>query len=236
MCALISVPRLQDGNRPLDPFQPFPRESGQPIISHCRARLHFGMLIRGYDGLLRDKPKGWARRQGAAQLTLGRLKPDQAAAVLRRLLEAHRDLASEAEEMARSLLHQVDYQEVAEIEYEILAQDYEDLNAVAGRHEWGYPKPLEAAGKPSSGARALSGRSEMPFGTGVGGGDARSLQGPSAAMPSAQRAGRGRRFGMGVRLSGGGGGQRRGSLDTGDPAIPRSSQWRSKVLGSLRIS
>jgi hypothetical protein len=121
----------------------------------------------------------------------------------------------------------VDYQEVAEIEYEILAQDYEDLNAVAGRHEWGYPQPLEAAGgNPRSGARALSGRSETPFGTGVGGGDARSLKGPSAAMPSAQRAGRGRRFGMGVRLSGGGGGQRRGSLVPVIQRFQEARRWR----------
>jgi len=48
--------------------------------------------------------------------------------------------------MARSLLHQVDYEGVAaEIEDEIRALDYEDLNARAGRHEWGYVEPAEAA-------------------------------------------------------------------------------------------
>jgi len=48
--------------------------------------------------------------------------------------------------MARSLLHQVDYQEIAaEIEDEIRALDYEDLNARAGSHEWGYVEPSEAA-------------------------------------------------------------------------------------------
>jgi hypothetical protein len=61
-------------------------------------------------------------------------------------LEAHPELASEAEETARSLLHQVDYQEVAaEIEDEIRALDYEDLNARAGSHESGYVEPSEAA-------------------------------------------------------------------------------------------
>jgi len=64
------------------------------------------------------------------------LKPGEAAAVLRRLLEAHPDLANEAEEIGRSLLHQVEYQEVAaEIEDEMRALDYEVLNARAGSHE-----------------------------------------------------------------------------------------------------
>jgi len=92
------------------------------------------------------KTLGWAAPDGAGRPLLERLKPGEAAAVLRRLLEAHPDLASEAEEMARSLLHQVDYQEVAaEIEDEIRALDYEDLNARAGSHEWGYVEPSEAA-------------------------------------------------------------------------------------------
>jgi hypothetical protein len=77
---------------------------------------------------------------------LERLKPGEAAAVLQRLLEAHPDLASEAQEMARSLLQQVEYQDVArEIEAEIRALDYEVLNTRAGRHEWGYVEPSEAA-------------------------------------------------------------------------------------------
>jgi hypothetical protein len=92
----------------------------------------------------KHKPQGRAARQG--RRTLERLKPHESAAVLRRLLEAHPDLAGEAEEIARSLLHEVNYEEVAaEIEDEIRAQDYEALNARAGRHEWGYVEPSEAA-------------------------------------------------------------------------------------------
>jgi hypothetical protein len=92
------------------------------------------------------KPKGQAAREGAGPRTLERLKPDEAAAVLRHLLEVHPDLASEAEEMARSLLHQVEYEDVAaEIEDEIRALDYEVLNARAGSHQWGYVEPSEAA-------------------------------------------------------------------------------------------
>jgi hypothetical protein len=40
----------------------------------------------------------------------------------------------------------VKYEEIAaEIEDEIRALDYDDLNARAGRHEWGYVEPAEAA-------------------------------------------------------------------------------------------
>ncbi len=93
-----------------------------------------------------DKPKGRATRDSAERRTLEGLKPDEAAAVLRRLLEVHPHLASEVEEIARSLLQEVEYEEIAaEIEDEIRALDYDDLNARAGRHEWGYVEPAEAA-------------------------------------------------------------------------------------------
>jgi hypothetical protein len=94
-----------------------------------------------------DKSKGQTAREGAGhRSTLERLKPEEAAAVLRRLLEVHPDLSSEAEEMARSLLHQVEYEDIAaEIEDEIRALDYDALNARAGRHEWGYVEPAQAA-------------------------------------------------------------------------------------------
>jgi hypothetical protein len=93
-----------------------------------------------------DKSKGQAARDGAPHRTLEHLKPEEAAAVLRRLLEVHPHLAREAEEIARSLLHEVEYGDIAaEIEDEIRALDYEDLNARAGRHEWGYVEPAEAA-------------------------------------------------------------------------------------------
>jgi len=75
-----------------------------------------------------------------------RLKPEEATGVLRHLLEVHPELSGEAEEIARALLQQVDYEDVAaEIEDEIRALDYEVLNARAGRHEWGYVEPSEAA-------------------------------------------------------------------------------------------
>jgi len=92
------------------------------------------------------KPKAQTGRDGAGRRTVEGLKPEEAAGVLRPLLEVHPDLATEAEEIAPSLLHQVDYEDVAaEIEDEIRGLDYEDLNARAGSHEWGYIEPSEAA-------------------------------------------------------------------------------------------
>jgi hypothetical protein len=84
------------------------------------------------------KRNGKSARDRGVRRTLERLKPDEAALVLRRLLEVHPDLAREAEEAARSLLQKVKYEEIAaEIEDEIRALDYDDLNARARRHEWG---------------------------------------------------------------------------------------------------
>ena len=94
----------------------------------------------------KGKSKGQGGRGRTVPPLLERLKPDEAAAVLRGLLEAHPDLSSEAEELARSLLHQVDYEDVAaQIEDEIRALDYDVLNERAGPHEWGYVEPSEAA-------------------------------------------------------------------------------------------
>ena len=107
-----------------------------------------GILIRGATMTSEHKSKEQAAQEAGRHGTdtLERLKPEEAAAVLRRLLEVHPDLASEAEEIAGSLLHEVQYEDIAaEIEDEIRALDYDDLNARAGRHEWGYVEPAEAA-------------------------------------------------------------------------------------------
>jgi hypothetical protein len=50
------------------------------------------------------KRRSRARRHRATPVVLQRLKPHETAAVLPRLLEARPELASEAEEIARSLL------------------------------------------------------------------------------------------------------------------------------------
>lgn len=88
------------------------------------------------------RSKGNARKGSV----LDRLKPEEAATVLRRLLAAHPDLSREAERISRSLLHEVTFEAVAdEVEDAVRALDLEDLHGRAGRHEWGYVEPTEAA-------------------------------------------------------------------------------------------
>jgi hypothetical protein len=86
--------------------------------------------------------KGKARKGSV----LDRLKSEEAATVLHRLLAARPDLGTEAERIARSLLHEVTFEAVAdEVEEAVRALDLEDLNSRAGRHAWGYVEPTEAA-------------------------------------------------------------------------------------------
>ena len=54
----------------------------------------------------KDKTENRAPREGTLGPLLDRLKPGEAATVFRRLLKAHPDLSSEADEIARSLLRQ----------------------------------------------------------------------------------------------------------------------------------
>ena len=94
----------------------------------------------------KDKTKDGAPREATLGPLLDRLKPGEAATALGRLLKAHPDRSSEAYETARSLLRQLEYEDVAaDIEDEMRALDYEDLNARAGGHEWGYVEPSESA-------------------------------------------------------------------------------------------
>ena len=77
---------------------------------------------------------------------LDRLSPVEAETVLRRLLAAHPELRAEAEQTARSLMGEVSFESIAEeVEDAVGALDLDDLNSRAGRHEWGYTEPTEAA-------------------------------------------------------------------------------------------
>lgn len=74
------------------------------------------------------------------------LKPEEAAEILRRLLAARPDLAGEAEQTARAFLEEVAFEEVAdEVEDIVAALDPDDFYGRAGRHDWGYVEPWEAA-------------------------------------------------------------------------------------------
>lgn len=86
---------------------------------------------------------GGSRKQPA---TLDRLKPQEAQEVLRQLLDAHPELASEAQRSARSLLENVECEEIADdVDDAVRALDFDDLNAKAGPHDWGYVGPTDAA-------------------------------------------------------------------------------------------
>jgi hypothetical protein len=88
------------------------------------------------------------RKAGARRGILGRLKPEEAEVVLRRLLKAHPELAPEAKEAAKECLVEVAFESVAdEVEEAVTALDLDDLGSRAGRHSWGYTSPTEAAGE-----------------------------------------------------------------------------------------
>lgn len=79
-------------------------------------------------------------------LILDHLAPGESAAVLRRLLTAHPELAAEAEQIARSVLSEVSFESVADdVEDALRSLNLDDLNSRAGRHRWGYTEPTEAA-------------------------------------------------------------------------------------------
>ncbi len=87
--------------------------------------------------------RGKRRKKGSV---VEHLKPEEATDVLRRILAAHPDLRAEAEKHARSLLGEASFEVIAgEVEDVVRAFDLDDLNGRAGRHEWGYVEPTEAA-------------------------------------------------------------------------------------------
>jgi hypothetical protein len=83
---------------------------------------------------------------GGDKKVLDNLKADEALHVLHRLLATHPDLKKEAESIARSLLGEVNFEEIAhEVQEAVSTLDLDDLNGRAGRHEHGYVEPSEAA-------------------------------------------------------------------------------------------
>lgn len=92
-----------------------------------------------------SEPRTTRFRGDRAEL-LARIKPHEAAGVLRVLLERQPKLQGEAEEIAKAMVTDVRVEDVAEaVEQAVLGLDLDDLNARAGRHSWGYVEPTEAA-------------------------------------------------------------------------------------------
>jgi len=84
-----------------------------------------------------------SRKMGSV---LDSLKPEEARAVLRRLVEAHPHLRGEAEQVARTLLGGVSFKSVADgVERAVRALGLKDLGRRAGKHSGGYVEPSQAA-------------------------------------------------------------------------------------------
>ena len=89
------------------------------------------------------KPRGTASNKKGA---LDRLTGEEAATVLRLLLEKRPDLKKDVEALTKSVIGDVSIENVADgIESAVRALDLEDLNSRAGSHAYGYVEPSEAA-------------------------------------------------------------------------------------------
>ena len=85
-------------------------------------------------------------RSESSPTLLSHLKPEEAAEVLGRMLKARPDLANEAERIAKAVLTEVNFEDTAvEVEDAVTGLDIDDVYARAGKHEWGYVEPGEAA-------------------------------------------------------------------------------------------
>ncbi len=91
----------------------------------------------------KGKKRSAARKKTGS---LDGLKGDEAATVLRLLLENRLDLKKDVEALAKSVIGDVSIEDVADaVEDEVRSLDLEDLNSRAGSHAHGYVEPSEAA-------------------------------------------------------------------------------------------
>jgi len=94
----------------------------------------------------RGRRRGRRRPDSEERDILDMLSPVEAASVLRALLERRPKLREQAREAAKELVDDVSPEGVAEdVKWSMLQLGYEELNARAGRHEWGYVEPTDAA-------------------------------------------------------------------------------------------
>ena len=92
------------------------------------------------------KQHGTRKRSTRAASVLDRLQPEEAHSVLERLLAAHPELRSEAQQIAKSVLSEVEFECVADdVADALLYLGLDELESRAGAHSWGYTEPSEAA-------------------------------------------------------------------------------------------
>ncbi len=95
---------------------------------------------------MQKKQRGTGKRSRKKASVLDRLRREEAQTVLWRLLAAHRELRSEARQIAKSLLSEVAFEWVAdEVEEAVRDLGLDELGSRAGKHSWGYTEPSEAA-------------------------------------------------------------------------------------------
>ena len=95
---------------------------------------------------MQKKQRKTGKRSTKKASVLDRLRPEEGQAVLRRLLAAHRELRSEAQQIAKALLSEVEFEWVAdEVEEVVRDVGLDELGSRAGKHSWGYTEPSEAA-------------------------------------------------------------------------------------------
>ena len=96
--------------------------------------------------MAKKKQRETRKRSTKRASVLDRLRPEEAQTVLQRLLAAHSELRPEAQQIAKSLLSEVEFECVAdEVEDAVRDVDLDDLGSRAGKHSWGYTEPGEAA-------------------------------------------------------------------------------------------
>lgn len=90
--------------------------------------------------------KNFPVNNNARSDVLARLTPPEFGAVLRILLERHKDLRAETERIATELMAVPSLNDIAENVFEaVTSLDLDDLNSRAGKTQWGYVEPSEAA-------------------------------------------------------------------------------------------
>ena len=95
---------------------------------------------------MQKKRRGAGKRSRKKASVLDRLRPEEAQTVLWRLLAAHRELRAEAQQIAKSLLSEVEFEWVAdEVEEAVRDLGLDELGSRAGKHSWGYTSPTAAA-------------------------------------------------------------------------------------------
>lgn len=94
--------------------------------------------------MVKRKPGAEAKNRKASAIE--KLRPTEAQQVLRALLKGHPTLKAEAEDLARSLISDASFEEIAEeVEWELESHDLDELNSKAGKTRWGYVDPGDAA-------------------------------------------------------------------------------------------